>query len=365
MTDTYINVIEKDTTGGSCVVTSSLQPLSGGINPNILINGGFAVAQRGTSMTDLVDDEYSLDRWYVLTETASIAVDQQSDQEDGQPTNIRLEQDQATAQRMGVAQIVEGVNCKALRGQAITLSARVRTSTATTGVRYAILEWTGTEDTVTHDIVNDWTSTTYTKNNFFINSADLTVTAVGEVTTGGTANTWSDIEALTGTLSSSFKNLIVFMWIEGTAAQNVTLDLGLVKLEAGEVATGYPYEDINTTQAQCRRYYRQWGGNGASSYNPMGTTLGIGMGSNEVWLMLSLDVPMQRTHPDISYSGAVSLYDGSSSYTVTGVTAVSANTGFDGTHGMKLAASGTSAGTPYQLRANNDVNAFFSISAEL
>ena len=38
------------------------------------------------------------------------------------------------------------------------------------------------------------------------------------------------------TLGSSFNNLIVLIWTEGTVAQNVTLD-GALQLEAGTVAT--------------------------------------------------------------------------------------------------------------------------------
>lgn len=220
---------------------------------NRIHNGSFAVDQRVNSATSRADDVYGIDCWYTLTQTAAIQVTQQTLQENGQPFNIRLTQNQAAAQRMGVAQIIEARDSQADRGKAMVLSARVRISNSQ-AVRYAILEWTGTADAVTSDVVLDWTSSTYTANNFFL-AANLTITAVGSITPA--AATWTDITALAGTLGSSVNNQIVFFWTEGTAAQNVTFDVGLVQLEPGTFATEFEYRPFEQELALCMRYYEK------------------------------------------------------------------------------------------------------------
>lgn len=216
---------------------------------NRLMNGAFRINQRGAATN--ADDTYSHDRWYVLTQTDTVAVSSPSNPENGQAQCARLTQSQASAQRMGYAQIIETANCRDLRGGAVTFRGRVRLST-TADVRYAILEWTGTGDTVTSDVVNDWTSSTYTGGNFF-NSTTLNVLKVGEVAC--TANTWRDLDAITASVGSSANNLIVMVWTEGTAAQNVTLDLGRMQLERGYSASDFEVRPFSVELELCKRYY--------------------------------------------------------------------------------------------------------------
>ena len=214
---------------------------------NLLINPYGAINQRAPATN--ADDTYGHDRWYALTQSNPIAVSTVTDAEDGTPYMMRLTQSNASAQRMGYAQIIESANCKHLRGQATTMSGRVRLSTSA-NLRYAILEWTGTADTVTSDVVNDWTSSTYTAGNFFAGS-NLTVTSVGSIAL--TANTLTDLTALTATLGSSFNNVIIFFWTEGTAAQNVTLDAA-IQFEAGSIANPRSMRSIADETALCLRY---------------------------------------------------------------------------------------------------------------
>ena len=219
---------------------------------NLLINPYGRVNQRAPATN--ADDTYGHDRWYALTQTNTIAVSTVSDAENGTPRMWRLTQSQASAQRMGYAQIIEGANCKHLRGKAVTLGGRIKFS-LNAAVRYAILEWTGTEDAVTSDVVNSWTNGTFTAGQFF-NSTTLTVTAVGTLTPA--AATLTDLTALTTTLGSSFNNLIIFIWTEGTAAQNATLD-GALQFEQGSVVTQREVRSITVEIEKCQRYYWKMG----------------------------------------------------------------------------------------------------------
>lgn len=210
---------------------------------NIIINGGFQVNQRGA--TSVADDAYCLDRWYALTETGNVTVAQQADQENGTPFNIRLTQPDASIKQIGLAQIVEAANCKVLRGRTVTLSARIRCSAAVQ-INYAVLEWAGTADAVTSDVISAWGgSPTYV--------ASITERAKGTITPG--AATWTDVTALNAAVNSGTNNLIVLFWSNADLAQNVTLDIARVQLEPGTYAKPFEYQPIGTVLQQCQRYY--------------------------------------------------------------------------------------------------------------
>lgn len=216
---------------------------------NILFNGCFRFNQRAPATN--ADDTYAHDRWNILTQTGTVAVTSQTLVENGTPNMMRITQSQASAQRFGFEQIMESSDSYPLRGQAVTLSARVRMSASTT-LRYAILEWTGTADTVTSDVVLSWTSGTFTAGNFFL-ASNLTVTATGS--TALTANTLTDV-SLTATLGSSVNNVIVLFWTDSTQAQNVTLDVGRAQLELGSVATSFERRSAAFEETACLRYYQ-------------------------------------------------------------------------------------------------------------
>lgn len=215
---------------------------------NILLNGCMRLNQRAPASN--ADDTYAHDRWNILTQTGTVAATTQTLVENGTANMMRITQSQASAQRFGVEQIIEAANSYPLRGQAVTLSARVRMSASTT-LRYAVLEWTGTADTVTSDVVLSWTSGTFTAGNFFL-ASNLTVTATGSVAL--TANTLTSI-SLNATIGSSANNVIVLFWTDSTQAQNVTLDIGNVQLEVGRAATPFELRPIQTELFMCQRYY--------------------------------------------------------------------------------------------------------------
>lgn len=218
---------------------------------SICDNPFFQINQRQGST--IADDAYGPDRWYALTQTNTITYAIQTAQENSQPFNVRLTQSQAVAQRMGLAQIIEGANCKHLRGKTVVFRPRVRISNSQ-AVRIAVLEWTGTEDAATSDVVNDWTSSTYTTSNFFIST---TTTVSGVSATTPSAATWTDMGALSVTLGTSFTNLIVFVWTEGTAAQNVTLDIGKVRLTEGSASPEIRYPRFEDSLERCKRYFQK------------------------------------------------------------------------------------------------------------
>lgn len=216
-------------------------------------NPFFQINQR-TAGAGYADGAYTCDRWYILTQTGTIAYSQQTLQENGQATNIRLTQSQASAQRFGLACVLEAKTSQAYRGRQFTFRPRVRIS-ASQAIRIAVLEWTGTADTVTKDVVNSWTNSTYTAGQFF-NSTTLTVSGVGAKTPS--AATWTDMDALTVTLGSSVNNIILFMWVEQTAAQNVTFDIGKVRFSPGPYVGDILIPSYLEDWQEAMRFYQRY-----------------------------------------------------------------------------------------------------------
>ena len=214
-----------------------------------LLNGSGQVDQEAVS--SLADVNYGHDQWYALTQTAAITKSTLTDVADGLPHMMRLTQSQASAQRFGYAQVIEASRVKRLRGKLVTFGGKLRHSNAAP-VRYAILEWTGTADVVTKDVVNSWTNGTFTAGQFF-NSTTLTVRAVGTITPA--AATLTDF-SLSAALGSAFNNLIVFVWTEGTSAQNSTLDTA-VSLKFGASVAPLIHRSYVDELWQCQRYFEQ------------------------------------------------------------------------------------------------------------
>lgn len=261
------------------------------INPNVLVNPDGFINQRGA--TSAGDGVYHVDRWYALVQTAALTVSQLSDVADGVPSMIRLTQGNATAQRIGSAQVVEGIVSRDFRGKEATFSGKVRMSASAT-VRFAIIEWTGTEDAVTKDVVNTsggWGNGTFTAGQFFAGS-NLTIAGVGSLAL--TANTVTDFE-LSATISSACKNLIVFIWSDATMAQTATLDFR-AKLEVGGAATPYVTPRPSVEFDSCCRYYQAIspGSNGTVIGYRLATAFCIGAGFGLLMKM--------RTSPSLSSS---------------------------------------------------------------
>ena len=232
----------------SCVISFAVSGQGGGsiigsANDNLLINATGRIDQRSRSGSNLGDDSYAIDRWYTLTQSGNISMATRGS--DG----LAITQQSATAQRMGLAQIIEQFNIYALRSQTVTLQFDVNTSGSNFTVRAALLEWNGTADAVTSDVVNDWTSSTLTPGNFFISTINTaTVTSVAATTSG-----WTSVN-LTVTLNSGINNLIIFFWTDSTVAQSAALNLRYVGLYPGSIVRTYAPRSYSLEELLCRRY---------------------------------------------------------------------------------------------------------------
>jgi hypothetical protein len=342
-------------------------PASGGINKNYLINGGFAVAQRGTSFTSTAgannDDTYTLDRWYILSD-GNDAIDVTQDTTTV-PTNgqfaIALDVETVN-KKFGIATIIENKDCVGLIGNTVTFSfkAKVSATTKLNNVKAAIVAWSGTADTVTSDIISAWggdgvTPTLIADATFENTPANLSLT---------TSYATYSVSAAVDTAST--KNIILFIWSDVTdTTLGDFLYIAESKLELGSSATAFQYAGgtIGSELSSCQRYYFRAKHDGAQG------DFGVGMAYAGSAAIVQIPFPTNmRIRPTaIEQSGTASDYgltlSGSSVSDLTTVPAFYQSSTNAGSITAGIA-SGLTTGDATFFNYRNS-NSFLAWSAEL
>lgn len=323
--------------GGVPAWTTTTTPIAP-INKNYLINGGFAISQRGTSFTasNNNDDAYTLDRWYILSDTNDV-IDVTQDTTTV-PTNgqfaIALDVETVN-KKFGIATIIENKDVIGLVGNTVTFSfkAKVSATTKLDNVKAAIVAWSGTADTVTSDIISAWgaegTNPTLIANATYENNpANLSLT---------TSYATYSISAAVDTASTT--NLILFVWSDVTdTTAGDFLYISEAKLELGSTATAFQYagSTIAGELAACQRYYFQ------DAKAVLNTQQAVA--STNVYTVYYFPQAM-RTSPTVTQTGAAieASNTAATSYTVDPTPATANKAGL-------YIAGGASTGTVYLYR---------------
>lgn len=229
----------------------------GGGASNSLINGGFRVAQRGTTFTANNDDTYLLDRWILLSDgNGEVDIDQEtSTVPTGAYAALKATVPAAKGnKKFGFVQILEARDSAALIDGTASLSfkARVNASSAIGNIRAAVMAWSGgTADSVTSDVVSAW------------NAAGTDPTLATNWTYENTPSNLSVTEnyatfKIEGVSidTSGAKNVAVFIWVDDTDADVADLlYLADVQLKFGGAATDFERRHFEQELALCQRYY--------------------------------------------------------------------------------------------------------------
>jgi hypothetical protein len=353
--------IKGDVSGGA--------PVSSSINKNYLINGGFAIAQRGTSFTSTGgannDDTYVLDRWYILSD-GNDAIDVTQDTTTV-PTNgqfaIALDVETAN-KKFGIATIIENKDVIGLVGNTVTFSfkAKVSSTTKLNNVKAAIVAWSGTADTVTSDIISAWggngVNPTLIANATYENSpANLSLTT--------SYDTYS-VSAAVDTASTT--NLILFIWSDVTdTTTGDFLYIAESKLELGSSATAFQYAGgtIEGELAACQRYYYR------VTSGVAGDEFGVGMAyaTTAVIVQVPFVTTMRIAPTGLETTGTASDYGilnpGSSFSTANSVPAFYHATRHGGSYTNGVAVSGGQIAGYATMGGGQTSSAYLGWSAEL
>jgi hypothetical protein len=327
------------------------------INKNYLINGGFAVAQRGTSFTSTGgannDDAYTLDRWYILSDgNDAIDVTQETTTV---PTNgefaIALDVETVN-KKFGIATIIENKDVIGLVGNTVTFSfkAKVSATTKLDNVKAAIVAWSGTADAVTSDIISAWgaegTNPTLIVNATYENTpANLNLT---------TSYATYSVSAAVDTAST--QNLILFIWSDVTdTTAGDFLYIAESKLELGSTATAFQYAGgtFQGELAACQRYYWRVG----ASDSALGQ--GMAVATTAAGQIVTLKVTMRVTPTTLDFAD---LLIGDGINPATAFTSVTISGGPNGV-GLSGTATGLTQYRQYSLRTG--ASGFLGIGAEL
>jgi hypothetical protein len=338
--------------------TATTQQNSGGAvagvtaGKNAVINGGFDIWQRGTSIA-LTASAYTADRWQGYRGTSNGNVTRQTT---GDTTNLpfiqycaRVQRDSGTSatNSIYIGQSFETVNTIPYAGKTLTFSYYARK-----GANYS----------ATSDLLSVYIATgTGTDQNYVAAGYTGNVTLLNTSVTLTT--TW---QRFTHTVSvGSTANELGFYFQSsptGTAGAADFFEVTGVQLEVGSVATPFSRAGgtIQGELAACQRYYFRTGG---QQYTPY--CVGTSTTTTTASLYLQYPVPMRTIPTSIEYANLAlsDLY-----FYSLAVTALSFDAGSVGTNLARLNvtnATGATAFRPAFLRNDNNTAGYLGISAEL
>lgn len=363
--------------GTGATTASAARAALGVVGKNLIQNGSFAVAQRGTSFAAQGTNNalYTLDRWanywHQGTETGEFTVSQDTDV----PTahkGYSMKLDCTTAEasvsadeaEYGATQPIEAQNLQQLAygtasAKSITLSFWVKSPKSGThcvsfyqadGARTYIAEYTvasaNTWESISITVPGDTSGTINNDNGEGLRVSFPMFAGANRVTTAGS---WT---AGSYYASSNQQNLL-----DNTANNFYLFN---VQLEVGSVATDFEHEDYGTTLAKCQRYFERISGRDNYQLAAVGVAISATQGEFvPPWLV------EKRASPTISYSGNIYLRGDSGGTTYNATNVVAAFSTRDHASLTVVVASGLTIGRCYLVETGNTTSDYFQVDAEL
>lgn len=230
-------------------------------NENLIINGAFDVAQRGTSFTSATtpansDDTYLMDRWVLLSDGNDIVDVSQS--VTAPPTrqlySIGLDTE-TIDKKFGILQIIEAKDAVKIIGGKASLSFDAKVTSAAAGridnIKAVVLAWNSTADVVTSDVVSAWNAEDTTPTWAANWTAENTPANLGVTTSWATYK----IENISIDTASA-TNVAIFIWCDAFSGTLTDfLNITKVKLNPGSTATPFENRPYQQELALCQRYF--------------------------------------------------------------------------------------------------------------
>ena len=351
--------------------------------PNVsplLMNGDFAIAQRGTSKATIGNEYGTCDRWYSNTQVGAFTQSQDTDVPSGYGFANSLKMDCTTSasptsgQRNYIQQRFEGQDLQLLKkgtsnAEIITLSFWVKS--VKTGTY--IIEVQDVDNS--RQISKSYTiSSASTWEKKIISFAGDTTGALGDDNGRSFDIAWylsAGSDYTSGTLSTSWSSVTNANRAVGQVnlADSTSNNWWLtgVQLEVGEYTAStippFQHESFGNNLARCQRYYLRYQGD-ASDQRIIANGF-FNSGSN-ARILINFPVTMRATGT-ITESALVSLWQGGSSEAVSLAATID-----PATNGV-LASMNSDAGSPYSsylgqavcLRTSDSTSSFLAVDSEL
>lgn len=340
--------------------TATTQQNSGGAvagvtaGKNAVINGGFDIWQRGTSLTASVNGGvYAADRWFgTRGSNTSITVSRQTTSDTTNLPNIqycaRVQRTAASTTTADVAfgQMFESVSSIPLAGQTVTLSGYIRKGA----------DFSATSNVLTMQVITGTGTDQKQMDGGYTGSS---TSIAGNVTL---TTTWTRF-SVTGTIPTTATELTPkFVYTPtGTAGTNDYFEVTGVQLEVGSVAT--PFSRAGGTiageLAACQRYCYRYTPASGNGYERIGVVYYL---SSTRWIQLNLPVPMRVYPNSLTTSGAFAAFS-SAHYTFSNLAISTTPGGSLNVIMLNGTSSVTDAVSLFEFEGN--ANGFLILSAEL
>lgn len=230
------------------------------VQDNILDNGDFIIAQRGTTFDAATtftntDGNYTLDRWKVIDSRAgSDVVDiTQTTLASELPAGARAAWKavhQHNNEQAGIVQYIDYNKTRDVLNQDVSLSFEIYNSDSVTrNFRAAILTWQGTVDDMPNDPVSTWQTAANLgfATNFTTENTTTTLTA--------NATSWNRFTINSVNIdTASTNNLAVVIWTDEAMANGYEWRVTKAKLDKSSIATVWKAKSYQEEDMNCKFY---------------------------------------------------------------------------------------------------------------
>jgi hypothetical protein len=266
---------------------------------NRVVNGNFDIWQQGvgpfTSATTPAnnDDTYLADMWILLSDGNDVVDVSALDTGLSRARYCLKAEVEKANMKFGILQILPKFDAMMMAGESVTLSVYVNGPIGEKA-KIAILEWSGTADSPTSDIVSAWgaegTNPTLIANWAYCGDK------VEEVTF---TEIYYDLLTGSWTISAAPNNLAIFIWSDSTSlAVDKVVAISKVQLYMGNAPPSFDVADRALELARCKFHFeRIKPGVGASPF-------AVGFNENTTTAYGVLNYYTKRAVPTISFSGA-------------------------------------------------------------
>jgi hypothetical protein len=246
-----------------------------GFDKNLLLNGGFDLAQRQvpgtlTSYNNATGRSYGADRWGITNGAANIQyqrIDTQAAPEAGLTARFYGKFKQITGtNKVAISQVLEGHPAMPLRGRKVRLQARFRQALGSGAVmRLGLLQLTsaGTIDSIPATFLSalgaGGTDPTPGTNLAYITpdaNTQVTGTISGNALSCTLSSTWQNFGAVFS-VPSNCKNLIAMFWSNGVLATNDEICVGEAGMYDGPDIIDWVPIPFPLEIERCRRFYEK------------------------------------------------------------------------------------------------------------
>ena len=343
--DVYSASDVNDTNGTVNLLTSSTLSVAGG--KNSIINGGFDIWQRGTSVT-LATNSYSTDRWFSIYNVNSTVSRQTTGVPVGSQYCARMTYTGAGAIAFQ-ATALESPMVASIAGKTVTFSVRLRRNATFSTTLTLSIEKNATANTSTG---GTWSNV----QTLLVSNASLP--------TGTTSADWY-LASVTATIpNDGTANGVRVSVNEGaTGSSGAYWEMAQAQLEVGSTVTSFSRAGgtIQGELAACQRYYWR-SGNIGTAYSVYGQ--GICFSSTLTSALIVMPVTLRTFPTSVDYSN-LQFSDTTNVFVPTNISinASKSNYGVVVLDGGGL--TGLTQFRVYELRNNNNAAGYLGISAEL